>query len=85
MTSLSIKYFTYVLLSEKDGRMYKGMTCDVEKRLKEHNAGYTKSTKGFAPWILFYKEEFNTMNEAREREKFLKTGVGREFFKKMVL
>ncbi|WP_239004431.1 GIY-YIG nuclease family protein [Lacinutrix sp. WUR7] len=37
-------YYTYVLESDIDGRLYKGHTDNVEKRLKEHNAGKTKST-----------------------------------------
>jgi putative endonuclease len=39
-------YYVYVLKSEKDGRLYKGLTSDLEKRLLQHNAGITKSTKG---------------------------------------
>lgn len=77
------KYYVYVLKSLKDGRFYKGLTKDVETRLKEHNTGQQKSTKGFRPWVLIYKEEFGTLFEAREREKYLKSGIGREFIKKL--
>jgi putative endonuclease len=49
-------YYTYVLQSDMDGRLYKGHTNDVEKRLKEHNNGKTKSTKGYIPWKLVYFE-----------------------------
>ena len=76
-----MKYFVYVLKSLKDGRTYKGMTKDIEKRLKQHNSGETKSTKAYRPWIVIYKEELNTIEEARGREKYLKSGVGREFIK----
>src|SRR5690606_28044965 len=53
-------YYTYVLKSNVDGRLYKGHTDDVEKRLREHNAGKTKSTKGFIPWELVYFEIFKS-------------------------
>jgi putative endonuclease len=57
------------------------MTTDVEKRLKEHNAGKTKSTKGYRPWILVFTEQFSTRFSARTREKYLKSGIGKEFIK----
>ncbi|MDP5229117.1 MAG: GIY-YIG nuclease family protein [Cellulophaga sp.] len=74
-------FYVYVLKSEVDGRLYKGMTTDVLKRVSQHNLGQNKSTKGFLPWILIYQEEFSTREEARKREKYFKSGVGREFLK----
>ncbi|CAN0602356.1 unnamed protein product [Ectocarpus sp. 12 AP-2014] len=53
-------YYVYVLKSEVDGRLYKGMTNNLQKRIVEHNSGKNKSTKGFLPWVLVYKEEFKT-------------------------
>lgn len=64
--------FVYVLESEVDHRFYVGMTYDVEKRLREHNRGKTKSTKGFRPWKLIHVEEYPNRITAREREKYLK-------------
>jgi len=77
-------YFVYAIKSEKDGRIYVGICADIEVRLKEHNAGKTKSTKGFVPWRLIYKEESETRIEARKREIYLKSGVGKEFLKSLV-
>lgn len=57
------------------------MTSNVNNRLEEHNSGKTKSTKGYRPWILVFYEEYLTRQEAREREKYLKSGVGREYVK----
>ncbi|MBU3820577.1 GIY-YIG nuclease family protein [Flavobacteriaceae bacterium XHP0103] len=73
--------FVYVLRSKKDGRFYVGMTVNVEKRLKEHNSGKTKSTKGYMPWELFFTESFNSREEARKREKYLKSGYGKKWIK----
>ena len=78
-------YYIYVLRSLKDNRRYIGMSKHPDKRLLEHNAGYTKSTTGYRPWILIYKEEFDTLQEARKREVFLKSGIGREFLDKLHL
>lgn len=77
------KHIVYILKSRKDGRLYKGITADLERRLEEHNRGKTKSTKGFRPWELIHKEEFVTFEEAREREKYYKTGIGRELIRKL--
>lgn len=76
-----MEYFVYILESEIDGRLYKGQTRDINKRIKEHNSGKTKSTKGFIPWKLVYFEIFETSDEAVFREKYFKTGSGREFLK----
>jgi len=75
-------FFVYVLVSEvKSLRFYVGMTEDVDRRIKDHNQGKTRSTKGYAPWTLFYREEYKTRVEAREREKYLKSGSGKERIK----
>jgi len=74
-------YFVYILQSEIDGRLYKGHTNDIDKRIEEHNSGKTKSTKGYKPWELVYFETFGTREEAILHEKYFKTGIGREFLK----
>ena len=74
-------HYVYVLKSEENWRFYVGMTENVERRFVEHNSGKTKSTKGYKPWKLFFKEEYETRLEARNREKYLKSGVGKEFIK----
>ena len=80
-----MEYFVYVLKSEVDGRLYKGQTVDIHKRLNEHNSGKTKSTKGYMPWKLVYFEKFETLEQAVQREKYFKTGSGRELLKKILL
>jgi putative endonuclease len=57
------------------------MSTDVEKRLKEHNNGQVFSTKSYKPWKLFYKELVGDRVKARKREKYLKSGCGKEFLK----
>jgi len=77
-------FFVYALQSTIAKRIYVGMSSDVERRLLEHNSGKTKSTKGYKPWILFYKEVFEIRTEARQREKYLKSGCGKEYLKKIL-
>ena len=78
-------FFVYAIQSEKDGRIYVGMCGDVAVRLKEHNAGKTKSTKGYMPWRLIYSIRLESRVEARKREIYLKSGVGKEYLKSMAL
>ena len=71
----------YALRSRKGGWLYVGMSSDVKKRLVEHNRGYSRSTKSRVPFYLIHVEEFASRREAREREKYLKSGKGREFLR----
>lgn len=74
-------YFVYVIKSANHFRFYVGITENVERRLDEHNSGRTKSTKGWTPWNLFFFETFNTRRSARDREKYLKSGYGKQWIK----
>jgi putative endonuclease len=74
-------YFTYILVSSKDGKYYYGSTSDIEKRLSKHNKGDVRSTKNRMPLSLYYKEEYNTRSEAFQREQFFKTINGYNWLK----
>ena len=76
--------WVYIIKSEED-YIYVGSTTDLEKRLFQHNnklAGWTKRGNN---WKLIYSEEFSTYSEARKKEKWLKTGIGRDFIKINIL
>ncbi|MDI6765364.1 MAG: GIY-YIG nuclease family protein [Bacteroidota bacterium] len=77
-------YIVYILKSLKDGKHYTGSTNDIKRRLKEHNSGKTKSTKSRCPFELIYTEEFEDGDDAKQREKYLKTGKGREEIKQIL-
>jgi putative endonuclease len=81
----SVKYYIYVLKSTVIQKRYIGYTSkDPWKRLKEHNQGGNKWTRSVRPLELIYYETYDTSQEARKREKFLKTGRGREFLSKII-
>ena len=68
-----------------EGYIYKGMTEDLELRMSQHNEGTLSFwTKRGTNWKLVYKEDFNSKAEALKREKWLKTGVGREYLKRIL-
>ncbi len=75
-------HFVYVLKSDKDGRLYVGMTSDLNRRLEEHLNGKVFSTKGYRPWKLVLFEQCSSRADARNREKYLKSGSGKEWLKK---
>jgi putative endonuclease len=60
------------------------MTENMERRFKEHQNGNVKSTRQRRPLELIYKEIFTTKKEAETREKFFKTGKGREYLKEVL-
>ncbi len=72
----SAMYSVYILKSKKDGRYYYGSTSDLDKRIKEHNAGKVRSTKNRRPLILHYSEIYETKTEAIRRERFFKSVDG---------
>lgn len=75
-------FTVYVLQHSISGKLYKGQTADVVKRIKEHNQGHTKSTRTSAgEWRLVYSEEYKTREEALKREKYFKSAAGRRFLK----
>jgi putative endonuclease len=77
-------FYAYVLKSLRNGRHYTGSTNNLERRISEHNSGQTKYTRQTRPFELIYKESYNTKLEASKRERFLKTGKGREFLKQIL-
>jgi len=77
-------YFTYVLLSERDGKYYIGFTDNLVKRIKEHKQGLVKSTKDRRSLKLVYYEACLSKEKALKREKYFKTGFGRRFLKSRI-
>ena len=75
-------YYIYLLQSKKDKRQYTGFTVDLRKRLSEHNEGkYESWTKGRGPFELIYFEGCKSKTDAKNREIYLKTGMGKRYLK----
>ena len=72
-------YYVYVLRSELYKSYYVGISQDPYKRLKGHNVGMSKYTKGRRPFKLVYIEACGNRYLAREKEKYYKSGIGREY------
>ncbi len=76
-------FFVYAIKSTVRNYIYIGMTNNVGRRLAEHNNGENRSTKAYKPFVLIYTEAFPTRIEAREKEKYLKSGIGKEYLKSL--
>jgi len=74
-------YYVYILLGRRDKKPYIGCTNDLRKRLILHNKGKVESTKSRKPLILIYYEAYLNKFDAFNREKWLKTGWGRNYIK----
>ena len=76
------EFCVYVLFSPNSGKHYTGFTTDLINRFHSHN---TFSNKGFTiryrPWLVIHIEVFDNKKSALQREKWLKTGSGRDFIK----
>ena len=76
-------FFVYALKSIERTYIYVGLTDNLERRLSEHNGGKNKTTRPYRPFVLIHSEMFETRIEARQREKYLKSGIGKDFLRSL--
>ena len=74
-------YYVYVLLSQKDGFWYTGYTDDLKRRFTEHNKGLVYATRKRRPFLLIYYEAGLNKDDAKMRETYLKSGMGKRYLK----
>ena len=83
-------FFVHIIKNSVIGKIYIGHSSDLKNRVKRHNGllknkpkSFTSKNKGI--WKLIHNERYKTRAEAIKREKWLKSGVGREYVKKHIL
>jgi putative endonuclease len=74
-------FYAYILRSETHGTCYYGNTQNINARIRAHNSGKVRYTKGRRPWKLVYYEKFETRSEAVKRERFFKSIDGYRYLK----
>jgi putative endonuclease len=79
-----IMSWVYILRNSKTDRYYIGSTDNLERRLKQHSNGHTRTTRVLETFELVYKEEYMTIPEAREREKKLKSYKSKKYLKWLI-
>lgn len=74
----------YVLYSKKDGELYIGYSAEVRRRIDEHTRGQVTATRTRRPLVIILCESFANKKDALQREKYFKTGWGRNHLRKML-
>jgi putative endonuclease len=76
-------YFTYAIKSLNKNYIYIGISDNPQRRINQHNKGYNKTTKPYKPFKILLKEKYNNRKDARKKEKYLKSGCGKEYLKRL--
>ncbi len=76
-----MEFVVYILYSFSEKRFYYGYSSNLIQRIYWHNNGNKGFTKNYRPWAVIYVEFFETKQEAMMKEKYFKTGKGRNWVK----
>jgi putative endonuclease len=76
--------FTVYIIRCEEGYTYTGCTENLEHRLFQHNNHLAGWTKRGTNWKVIYSEQYSTLSEARKRERWFKTGIGRAYLKSIL-
>ena len=74
----------YALYDRESRQIYVGMTNNLERRLREHRRGQSFFTRMFKDITVIYTENREDYGSGRRREKYLKSGIGREFLRTLI-
>lgn len=74
----------YILKNPVTERYYIGSTNNLERRLKQHRVGSTRTTRILGTTELVYQEEYNNILEARLREKKLKSYKSKKYIEWLI-
>jgi len=77
-------YYIYVLNSKTKKYIYVGLTNNLKRRIHQHQTGREKTTRPYRPFEVLKVETFSDRIQARQREKYLKSGIGKEYLKKLL-
>ena len=78
-------YWTiYALISVHRNWIYVGISDNIKRRFHEHASGWEKTTAPYLPFYLLELAGSFTRQDARQIEKWYKTGYGKETIKKLL-
>jgi len=78
-------YFVYAIQSQIRNYIYVGISNNIKRRFHQHQDGLNNRTKAYRPFKLIHCEKFETRIQARQREKYLKSGAGKEYLKSKLI
>lgn len=76
-----MKIVLYIIEGIATRKRYVGITNNLQRRLQEHRNKYSQGGQIIGEFRLIYTENFHDYYSAREYEKFLKSGKGRQWIK----
>ncbi|MCB9802108.1 MAG: GIY-YIG nuclease family protein [Pseudomonadales bacterium] len=76
--------WVYILCSKKDNSYYVGSTNNLERRIGQHNNGFSRYTRAKIPWKLVYTETHDSLKDARIREQQLKNWKSRVALERLI-
>jgi len=76
--------WVYFLYSKKIDKYYVGACTDLDRRLYEHNLGHSKFTSTGIPWELVFKEEWQDLASAKQREMKIKKMKSRTYIQDLI-
>ena len=71
-------YYFYVLQFVQNKKLYKGVTSDLKRRIREHRSGSSDFTSKNGRFSLIFYESYLDERDARAAERYFKSGHGRE-------
>lgn len=79
----------YILKNSKTNRYYIGSTINIERRIKQHILGHTRTTRILGTYELVYKEDYDKEDydnvvDARLREKKLKSYKSKKYLQWLI-
>ncbi|MDP4038628.1 MAG: GIY-YIG nuclease family protein [bacterium] len=77
-------YYIYILKSIKKNFIYVGYSENIKQRFAYHQNGYVRSTKPYRPFTLVHYEAYYSKEDAKRREKYLKTSRGKTTLRTMI-
>jgi putative endonuclease len=84
MLGFSFMPYVYIIYSEKLNKYYVGACVDLERLLREHNSGHSKFTSTAIPWVLKYKEFYESLPDAKKRETQIKRMKSRSYIENLI-
>jgi putative endonuclease len=83
MSGSNERMFIVYVIESKTGKRYTGHCSDLGRRLAEHESGFCRTTKTDFGWKVVYTEKYATRGKAMKREKWLKSGAGRDYLNRL--
>ena len=72
------------ILKDSNGAFYIGSTDNLERRIKQHSAGHTQTTKRMSNPTLVLKQDYSTLLEARRIENKLKKLKRKDYIENII-